>query len=33
VRARATFGGLDLVVTSLAAFAGGWIVGYLAGLS
>jgi hypothetical protein len=33
VRARVSLGGLDLVVASAAAFAGGWLVGYLAGLT
>jgi hypothetical protein len=27
---RLTLSGLDLVATSVAAFVGGWIIGYLA---
>jgi hypothetical protein len=30
VESRLTLSGLDLVATSVAAFVGGWIIGYLA---
>jgi len=33
VETRLTLTGLDLVATSLAAFVGGWIIGYLATVS
>jgi hypothetical protein len=29
IQTRLTFTGLDLAVTSIAAFVGGWIFGYL----
>jgi hypothetical protein len=29
VRAHITLTGLDLLATSIAAFAGGWLIGYL----
>jgi hypothetical protein len=30
VQTRLTLAGLDLVATSVAAFVGGWVIGYLA---
>ena len=30
LQTRLTLSGLDLVATSVAAFVGGWIIGYLA---
>jgi hypothetical protein len=32
VRSRLGFGGLSLVVTSIAAFVAGWLIGYLSGV-
>jgi hypothetical protein len=33
VQARLVVGELDLVATSVAAFLGGWLIGYLANLN
>jgi MFS-type transporter involved in bile tolerance (Atg22 family) len=33
VETRLTLTGLDLVATSVVAFVGGWIIGYLATIS
>ena len=33
VQTRLTLTGLDLVATSVAAFVGGWLIGYLVSIS